>query len=296
MLKPIKPPRVAAIQDLSSVGRCSLTATIPTLSAMGYQVIPLPTALLSTQTWGYDRPYFLDLTDELDGMIGSFAENGMTFRAIYAGYLANAKQVAAVEKFLDLFSIRPDESEQLPLLLLDPVLGEDGQFYTTCDRALADGMKRLARKVDVLTPNLTEACLLRDEEYLDAKTLPTERVKPFAEALLLELQNLGPRRVVITGIEDASGKIFNYGVDETRQLFCVSHEKVASTYPGTGDLFASLLLGKLLSGTSFQASVAASASFVAELVKETAAAGTPAREGVLLEPHLKKLFPERKNS
>ena len=296
MLKPIKPPRVAAIQDLSSVGRCSLIATIPTLSAMGYQVIPLPTALLSTQTWGYDRPYFLDLTEELDGMIGSFAENGMTFRAIYAGYLASAKQVDAVEKFFDLFSIRPDESEQLPLLLLDPVLGEDGRFYTTCDRALADGMKRLARKVDVLTPNLTEACLLLDEEYLDTKTLPTERVKPFAEALLLELQNLGPRRVVITGVEDASGKISNYGVDETRQLFCVSHEKVASTYPGTGDLFASILLGKLLAGSSFRSSVAASASFIAEIVKETAAAGTPAREGVLLEPHLQKLFSERKNS
>ena len=296
MLKQTKPPRVAAIQDLSSVGRCSLTAAIPTLSAMGYQVIPLPTALLSTQTWGYDRPYFLDLSDELNGMIGSFAENGLSFRAIYAGYLASAKQVAAVEKFFDLFSIRPDESEQLPLLLLDPVLGEDGRFYTTCDRELAKGMKRLACRVDVLTPNLTEACLLLGEDYLDTKTLPAERVKPYVEALLLELQNLGPRRVVITGVEDASGKLSNYGVDETRQLFCIAHEKTATTYPGTGDLFASVLLGKLLFGASFQSAVAFAASFVAELAKETEAAGTPAREGVLLEPHLKKLFPERKNS
>ncbi len=290
------PPRVAAIQDLSSVGRCSLTATIPTLSAMGYQVIPLPTALLSTQTWGYDRPYFLDLTDELDGMIDSFAENKLTFRAIYCGYLASAGQVAAIEKFFDLFSIRPDESEQLPLLCLDPVLGEDGQFYTTCDRALADGMKRLASRVDVLTPNLTEACLLLGEEYLDTKNLPTERVKPYVEALLLELQAIGPRRVVITGVEDASGKIYNYGVDETRQLFSASHEKTATAYPGTGDLFTSLLLGKLLAGASFRSSVAFAASFVASLAKETEAAGTPAREGVLLEPHLQKLFSERKNA
>lgn len=292
MLK--QPPRVAAIQDLSSVGRCSLTASVPTLSAMGFQVIPLPTALLSTQTWGYDRPYFLDLTDELDGMINSFSENGLTFRAIYTGYLASAKQVALVEKFFDLFAMRPDESEQLPLLLLDPVLGEDGQFYTTCNHELAKGMARLARRADVLTPNLTEACLLLGEEYLETKELPTERVKPYVEALLLELQNMGPRRVVITGVEDASGKVYNYGVDETRQLFCISHEKTKTAYPGTGDLFASLLLGKLLSGLSFQASVTFAATFIADLAKETEAAGTPAREGVLLEPHLQKLFPERK--
>ena len=295
MFKQTRPPRVAAIQDLSSVGRCSLTATIPTLSAMGYQVIPLPTALLSTQTWGYDRPYFLDLTDELDGMIDSFAENKLTFRAIYCGYLASAKQVDRIETFFDLFSLRPDESERLPLTLLDPVLGEDGVFYTTCDRALAEGMKRLATRVDVITPNLTEACLLLDEEYLDTKNLPTERVKPYVEALLLELQALGPRRAVITGVEDASGKLSNYGVDETRQLFCISHEKTATSYPGTGDLFASLLLGRLLDGSSFRDAVAFAASFVSWLAKETEAAGTPAREGVLLEPGLKKLFSERKN-
>ena len=295
MQKKETPPRVAAIQDLSSVGRCSLCATIPTLSAMGYQVIPLPTALLSTQTWGFDRPYFVDLTDELEGIIDSFAENNLTLRAIYAGYLANVKQVAYVEKFLDHFSSRPDESERLPLLLLDPVLGEDGVFYTTCNRELAAGMARLAKKVDVLTPNLTEACLLLGEDYRDTRILPPERIKPYMEAMLLELQNMGPRRVVITGVEDASGRLSNYGVDETRQFFVVSNLKTKTAYPGTGDLFASILLGKLLAGVSFRSAVASAATFVADAARETEAIGTPAREGVLLEPLLQKITPERKD-
>lgn len=290
MQKKTLPPRVAAIQDLSSVGRCSLTATIPTLSAMGYQVIPLPTALLSTQTWGYDRPYFVDLTDEIEGMTTSFAENKLSFRAIYSGYLASEKQVDYVESFLDAFSSRPDESERLPLLLLDPVLGEDGVFYTTCNHALADGMKRLAKRVDVLTPNLTEACLLLGEDYRDTSILPTEQVKPYVEALLLQLQAMGPRRVVITGVPDVSGALSNYGVDETRQLFCVSNQKTLTSYPGTGDLFASVLLGKLLDGASFQSAVFYAANLVAEAARLTEAAGTPAREGVLLELLLPKLL------
>lgn len=290
MQKKTLPPRVAAIQDLSSVGRCSLTATIPTLSAMGYQVIPLPTALLSTQTWGYDRPYFVDLTDEIEGMTTSFTENKLSFRAIYSGYLASEKQVDYVESFLDAFSSRPDESERLPLLLLDPVLGEDGVFYTTCNHALADGMKRLAKRVDVLTPNLTEACLLLGEDYRDTSILPTEQVKPYVEALLLQLQAMGPRRVVITGVPDVSGALSNYGVDETRQLFCVSNQKTMTSYPGTGDLFASVLLGKLLDGASFQSAVFYAANLVAEAARLTEAAGTPAREGVLLELLLPKLL------
>ncbi|MBQ7172546.1 MAG: pyridoxamine kinase [Clostridia bacterium] len=293
MQKKLLPPRVAAIQDLSSVGRCSLTATIPTLSAMGYQVIPLPTALLSTQTWGYDRPYFVDLTGETENMTASFVENGLSFRAIYAGYLASADQAQYVEAFFDAFSTRPDESERLPLLLLDPVLGEDGVFYTTCNHSLADGMKRLARKADVITPNLTEACLLLGEDYRDTSFLTKEQIKPYVEALLLQLQAMGPRRVVITGVPDVSGALSNYGVDETRQLFCVSNQKTKTAYPGTGDLFASVLLGKLLDGASFQSAVAYGASFVAEAARLTEAAGTPAREGVLLELLLPKLFPER---
>ena len=185
-------PRVAAIHDMSGFGRCSLTVAIPILSAMGVQCCPLPTAFLSTHTGGFEGFTFLDMTDEMPKVADHWASLGLSFQAIYSGFLGSERQIGIVADFIRRFR-RPDT-----VVVIDPVMGDHGRVYQTYTPAMCAGTARLAELADVITPNLTEAALLLDRSY-DA--LPED------EAGLLEItQELsqgGRRSVVLTGASAA---------------------------------------------------------------------------------------------
>lgn len=295
-MQQLPPPRIAAVHDLSCVGRCALTVILPTLSVMGYQTVPIPTALLSSHTGGFEDLYFRDLGTDMHEILAHFDRLSMSFRAIYTGFLGSEAQIRTVEELIDRFGSTPDESGDAPLILVDPVMGDDGVLYSTYTPSLAEGMRALCHRAHVLTPNLTEACLLTDTPYADPRDLSDAARRALTDTLLSRLEVYGASRVVITGIEHADGRVENFGRDADGTVFSVMREKLGVSYPGTGDLFASVLLGRLLDGESFCDAVRAAAGFVGDVIAASARVNSPVRMGVSLEPHLKHLIKERKDT
>lgn len=287
----LPPRRIAAIHDLSCFGRCALTVIMPTLSVMGYQVVPVPTALLSTHTGGFKDLHFRDLTPDMEQISDHFSRLGVGFDAIYSGFLGSEEQIETVCRFLDRFSNVGESTGERPLVLVDPVMGDDGEPYSTYTPALMQGMKRLSRRAQLITPNLTEACFLTDTPYRDPSAMAPEEALAFGEMLLCKLEEFGVCRVVITGIFLSDGTLANLGRDADGKRFCVRRPLEAHSYPGTGDLFACVLLGSLLDGMCFADACARAADFIATVIGASAQISTPEREGVALEKHLWRLCP-----
>ena len=274
-------PRVAAIHDMSGFGRCSLTVAIPILSAMGVQCCPLPTAFLSTHTGGFEGFTFLDMTDEMPKVADHWASLGLTFQAIYSGFLGSARQIGIVEDFIRRFR-RPDT-----VVVIDPVMGDYGRVYQTYTAAMCDGMARLAELADVITPNLTEAALLLGRPY-DALPAGEAGLRQITEQLSLE----GRRSVVLTGASLAPGRTGAVCYDaRTGRTQVVQTAYIAHEFHGTGDVFSSVLTGALVRGSTLADAAGQAAEFVRACAQWTAAEDLPMREGVDFEPLLGLLIP-----
>lgn len=286
----LPPRRIAAIHDFSCVGRCALTVVIPTLSVMGYQTIPLPTALLSSHTGGFEGLYFRDLTADMHHISAHFDRLSMTFGSIYTGFLGSEEQILVVREFIKRFGSTPDETGKAPLILVDPVMGDDGVLYATYTQALADGMRELSTHAEVLTPNLTEACFLTDTPYLDTATLTDGEAKTYVLSLLEKLSHICRGKIVVTGIALSGGIVANAGRDSDGRIFWVKRMCQDISYPGTGDIFASVLLGTLMQGDDFEAACTRAADFIVLLITESQKIDTPVRMGVALEAHLGALL------
>lgn len=285
--KRLTPKKVAAIHDLSCFGRCALTVIIPTLSALGAQVVPMPTALLSTHTGGFTDLYFRDLSEDMDEIAAHFDRLPLELDAIYSGFLGSEGQIEKVERFIDRFG-----GEGKPVLV-DPVMGDDGELYSTYTPELAEGMKRLCRKADILTPNHTEACILTGEPYESTVGMSVEEVVELGKRLLVKLSDYGAKKVVITGLP-CGDELFIFGNSEEGG-FCHRERLLHVGYPGTGDLFASTLLGLLLDGNAFEPAVQGAAELTTIAIEKTLAAETPVRDGVLLESCMYEMFAIKTN-
>ncbi|MEG1500973.1 MAG: pyridoxamine kinase, partial [Clostridiales bacterium] len=180
--------KVAAIHDLSGFGRASLCAIIPTLSSMGVQVCPVPTAILSNHTGGFEKYSFLDLTDYLEEYINQWKELGLTFDCIYSGFLGSPKQIKIVEDFIDYFG------NQDNLVVVDPVLGDNGALYSSMTKEMIQKMKKLISKADIITPNITEAAFLLD------KVCPEQISNEEIKLWLRDLAKMGPEIIIITSV------------------------------------------------------------------------------------------------
>jgi len=275
-------PHVAAIHDLSGMGRCSLAVVLPVLSAMGCWCSALPTAYLSASTIfpPSDRFVFRDLTGEMEGSAAHWAELGTGFDAIYSGFVGSERQLDVVAGFLHTFRRKGT------LVLVDPVMGDWGRTYRTYTPGMCRKMCALALEADVITPNLTEAAILLEEDY---GTVPQSEagLRSWLERLSLE----GRRSVILTGIHPKPGLVGAGCFDrETGEVsFSAAHEEPAQ-FPGTGDLFASVALGELLRGKSLEAATARAVAFVGECARHTLALGTPIPEGVQFEGLLSRLI------
>lgn len=266
-------PRVAAIHDISCFGRCSLTVIMPILSCMGIQVCPLPTAVLSTHLGGFSDVAIRDFTDLIPEFAGHWQKEGIYFDCLYSGFLASEHQIDLVSGFFDTFNNKSS------LVVVDPVMGDEGKLYSVYTPQLQEQMKGLICKADVITPNYTEACFLLGEKYREVVTDVAE-IKRWLERLI----DMGPHMAVITGIPLAAGKILNLGYERDTKRFCKNiNDHIPVKYPGTGDIFASVLVGALLRHYSLPKAMSMATDFVTLGVKATFKAGTPAREGILLE-------------
>lgn len=281
-ISPLK--KVAAIHDLSCFGRCALTVISPTLSAMGAQVIPVPTCLLSTHTGGFTDMYFEDHTEALERIFEHFSQLDLRFDAIYTGFLGSYAQIELVDRFIKKFANKET------FVLVDPVMGDGGKLYSTYTDELMRGMAQLCKKADIITPNLTEACFLTQTEYRDTSLMNEKELSAFARELCHRLSESGAKKTVVTGLRTGTDRLCVCGSDtKSGEFFSYTFERVNKDYPGTGDLFASVLLGSLLRGEDFESSVHTVADFTSRVMRYSAEFDTPEREGVAFEAFLGEL-------
>lgn len=271
-------PRVAAVHDLSGLGRCSLTVVLPVLSAMGAQCCPLPTAVLSAHTAfpASKQASFRDLTGEMEQTVRHWQELHANFDAIYSGFLGSAGQIDVLRRLIDSF--RRKET----LVLVDPVMGDHGRLYRTYTPEMCALMGDLAGQADIITPNLTEAAILLGEEY---QNVPTSQAG--MEAWLTRLSQGGKRSVVVTGVSFTPGMVGAGCFDRQggRIRFAMARQEQGQ-FSGTGDLFAAVVLGSLLRGEPLADAMARAVDFIQQCVARTLAAGTPLLDGVQFEPLL----------
>jgi pyridoxine kinase len=225
----------------------------------------------------------------MEQIAAHFSQLDVRFRSIYTGFLGSAEQIETVSHFLDSFASLPDESGEPPLILIDPVMGDDGVLYSTYTHELMCGMRRLSARAQLLTPNLTEACFLTDTPYRDTEKLDVGEAMAFTEELLEKLGEVTAGRIVITGIHLSDGRLANLGKDLDGSLFCVARPREGRSYPGTGDLFASVLLGAILQGDPFEQACELAAAYVGDVIRASSQFPTPERNGVALEPQLWRL-------
>ena len=262
--------RVAAMHDISGFGKCALTTAIPVLSACGVEVCPLPTAILSTNT-AFAGFYIHDFTPCMDAYIRHWQKIGLAFDAFYSGFLGSYEQIGIARDFVRDFSP--------PLVVIDPVMGDNGVIYKTYTPRMCEGMKSLAEIADVLTPNLTEACVLASKPY-DPHRISSADI----EGLARRIADLGAKRTVITGIERGR-HLVNCILDENG--YSERYEKrLPFMMNGTGDLFSSVLTGGLLTGHTLYESVDSAAGFLSFTMEHSRYYPDAARRGVCFEPYL----------
>ena len=269
--------RVAVINDLSGLGRCSLTAAIPVLSALGVQACPVPTAVLSAQT-GFPGYRLQDLTDHMGDFLSHWQQLGMTFDGISTGFLSSVAQAEGVLRFLEAFSGADT------MILVDPVMGDDGSIYPGYGPELRQRVRLLVERAGVVTPNLTEACLLTGADYAGLTALKGPALFDAVADLGRQLQTLGPEIVAVTGVRQAD-HIYNVILDR-KGRHLVGAPLLGGSYSGTGDLFAAVLHGCLLRGMRAQKAAALAVCFLSAALGDTLAAGTDRNQGVCFETHM----------
>lgn len=266
--------RVAAIHDLSGFGRTSLTVVIPILSTMGIQVCPMPTAVLSTHTTDFTDFSFHDLTAQMYEFLEHWQRLGLTFDAIYSGFLGAPEQMDIVEE--TILRCRAKEG----LAVVDPVLGDNGKLDPTMTPAMVNRMRRLVSHADCITPNHSEAGWLLDEDYSPVISLNEIKRR------LRRLTEMGPEVAVITSAPVATRpdhtSVVAYHAGQ-RRFWKVDCPYIPAFYPGTGDTFTSVLTGSLLQGDNLPMAMDRAVQFVTLGIRATFGHNLPNREGILLE-------------
>ena len=272
-------PRLAMINDIAGFGRCSTTVSLPVISVMKVQVCPVPTSVLSNHL-GFPLCHFDDYTSHMRDYIKVWNELGLTFDGLYCGFLGNEEQIDIVREFVKMF--RP------PLFLLDPVMGDHGRAYSSITETHVQKMKELLPLADIITPNITEACLLTGTPWKDGEWTMQELSGLCERLASLCLKDSVGASIVITGIRHGDSLVnflWDDGVYTT-----VSTPIAGASRPGTGDIFASILAADAVRGETLLTSVQKAANFVGLCIAGSEKAGTPVQEGVVFEKYLAALL------
>ena len=272
--------RALSIQDISCVGRCSLTVALPIVSAAGIETAILPTAVLSTHTGGFTGYTFRDLTEDIEPIAAHWKSLNLRFDALYTGYLGSHEQLALVADMFDAFG------GQDTLILVDPAMADLGKLYPAFDTSFALGMRDLCARADIIVPNITEACFMLEQDY------PGEDYdQVFIEQTLRALAALGPKRAVLTGASFEAGRLgaaaYDANSDEMMYYFT---ERIPKNYHGTGDVYASALLGALLNGADTYAAIRIACEFTLGAVRRSYVAQSESHLGVDFEHELPELI------
>ncbi|MDR1742971.1 MAG: pyridoxamine kinase [Dysgonamonadaceae bacterium] len=268
------PKKAVAIHDISGFGKCSLTVALPILSAAGVETSVIPTAVLSTHTGGIEGFTYRDLTEDLNAFADHWQSLGLTFDALYSGFLGSFRQLEIVGHIFDRF--KPEKG----IILVDPVMADYGKLYSIFPPDFPDGMRELCTKADIIVPNITEALLLVGRPYEEGPYSET-----FIENLLADLSALGPKKIVLTGVffdEEHLGA----AAYENRHTDYVFSKRIPGAYHGTGDVFGSALLGGLLNNFNLTQSTRIAVDFTTASIRRTYKHQTDPRFGVLFEQEI----------
>ena len=264
----------AAVHDISGLGKCSLTAALPVLSAAGVSVGVLPTAVLSTQTGGLNEYTYRDLTDDMPKIMEHWRKIGISFDAVYSGFLGSKEQIDIVSSFVDEF--KKDDG----IFLCDPAMADNGKLYDTFNSDFATEMERLCKKADIIVPNFTEAALLLGEKYI-----APPYTEDYVKSLILRLYDkLCVKSIVLTGVAFNNEEIGAAAFDaNTKEITYSLRKKIDGMFHSTGDLFASSLLGGILCGFSINKSCEIAIDFTHSAILKTVEANGDSRFGLCFE-------------
>lgn len=280
--------KIALINDLSGFGKCSLTAAIPVISCLGVQACPLPTAVLSAQT-GFPSYYCDDYTNKMNYFTDEWKKMNITFDGIYSGYLGSAAQIHNVLYFLEQFQTKDT------LYLADPVMGDNGRCYSIFTDDLRNGMKTLTQRANVITPNLTELCILADVDYEElilhsSETDYIKRIEEVGHSLLAHTKTM--QTILVTGIIRSDTKhayMGNLALSE-QENFYLETIFTGKSFSGTGDLFASVIAGSLIQGHTIKDSMKKATAFLLPAIEEASTENIERNHGVHFEKYLSILL------
>ena len=267
-----KPKKVAVINDLSGASRCSLTTALPVISSLGINCSVMPTALLSNHT-GHDHYFFEDCTSQMKEFAKNWEKMELEFDSIYSGFLGTEEQIDIVSEFIAEFK------KENTKIIIDPVMGDNGEIYTTYTSRMCDKMKELVRIADVITPNLTEACMLTGIDYVGEHP-DDDTLRKICEGLC----TLGAKSVVLTGCKDEnliSNIVYSDGVCKK-----YSSALIPKYFTGTGDTFASLICGLVTMGKTVFESVEFATEFIHKCASYSYTIGQTVNEGIACEKFL----------
>lgn len=272
--------RIAIINDFTGFGRCSLTVEIPVISALGVECCPLPTSILSNHT-AFPSWFFDDYTEKMLPYMEEWKKLGVAFDGILTGFLGSERQIAMVKRFIEEF---PERNGHKTVIIVDPIMGDHGKRYATYTEEMCRQMKQLTETADILTPNLTEACILTDTPYRESGWHLQELSK-----MATQLCEMGAKKVVISGITmgQSIGNILCER--ETREIKLLRSKRVGTERCGTGDIFASILAADAVNGVKFEDSVKKAIKFIKDCILLTEPLSIPKTNGVCFERLLKKL-------
>ena len=269
-------PKILTVQDISCVGQCSLTVALPVISACGVETCVLPSAVLSTHTAGFSGYTFRDLTSDMPAIEAHWSKEGITFDAIYTGYLGSAEQIACVKSLTETVLAKGGKT------IVDPAMADNGKLYPGFDMAFVEEMKTLCGKADYLVPNITEAAFLTGLPY------KTEYDRAYIDALIDAMIALGAKNIVLTGVSYAPDKT-GVVVYENGEYAYYEHEKLANGCHGTGDIYASAFVGALVRGRSAYDAARIAADYAVACIRHTATLDNH-WYGAAFEPVLGKLI------
>lgn len=270
--------RIATIQDISCLGKCSLTVALPIISAFGVEACVVPTAVLSTHTM-FNNFTFCDLTGELIPIKEHWQKEGFKFDALYSGYLGSFKQLEIVKEYFTDFKTESN------IVFIDPVMADNGKLYPGFTVEFAHEMAKLCSVADIIVPNITEASFM-----LDKPCILSGYSEEYIKDMLLGLTALGCKIAVLTGVSFESGKIGVMGYDSVKkEFFSYYNDRVDAQYHGTGDIFSSTTLGALMKGYTLVESLKIAADYTADCIRLTKETPNSETYGVEFERVLPKL-------
>lgn len=263
--------KIALINDLSGFGRCSLTVWLPLLSALKAECLLMPTSILSNHT-AYPEFHLKDLSDELEPWIDTWSRLGVQFDCVMTGYIASPAQAERILEFFDTFD------DEHTLIITDPAMADHGSLYPGLGIATVEGMKEIVKRADLITPNLTEACLLTENAYRE--DFSREEI----EAIARQLEELGPHSIVITGIPSNDGNtLCDYCYDANEGTEWLESPRYSQFRHGTGDVFSGVLAGLVLRGRTLAQATRIAGDFVRACLEKADEEQTPQFEGVPFE-------------